>query len=138
MKLRLMRVSEHNDATLGVLCLDGRPMFVTLEDKWRENEKMVSCIPTGVYRCVAHTSPKFGKCFKVLDVPNRSEILIHAGNTHKDTHGCILLGMMYGTIGTATAILSSRAAVDNFMTAMLGIKECELTILGNCYDERPS
>lgn len=129
MKLKLVRVSEHKDATLGVLCIDERPVAVTLEDKWRDNEKMVSCIPTGTYKVKAHNSPKFGRCYKVYDVPDRSEILIHAGNTHKDTHGCILLGLMYGTVGTDTAILSSRAAVDNFMTLMLGVSECTLTIL---------
>lgn len=129
MKLRLVRVSEHKDATLGVLCLDGRPMFVTLEDKWRENERLVSCIPKGKYKVVIHNSPKFGRVYKVLDVPGRSEILIHAGNTHKDTHGCILLGLMYGTIGTETAILSSKAALNNFMVAMSSYSEAELEIV---------
>ena len=129
MKLRLVRVSEYKDATLGVLCLDDRPIAVTLEDKWRDNERMVSCIPTGAYKVMRHISPKFGECFKVIDVPDRSEILIHAGNTHKDTHGCILLGLMYGTVGTEAAILSSRAAVANFMTEMLGVEEAELEIV---------
>jgi len=129
MKLRLVRVSEHNNATLGVLCLDGRPMFVTLEDAWRDNERMISCIPKGTYKVIWHKSPKFGNVFKVVDVPGRSDILIHAGNTHNDTHGCILLGMMYGTLGTQTAILSSRAALANFMTSMLEVKEAELEIV---------
>lgn len=129
MKLRLVRVSEYNEATLGVLCLNNRPIAVTLEDKWRNNEKMVSCIPKGIYKIHRHTSPHFGECFKVLDVPNRSEILIHAGNTHKDTNGCILLGLMYGTVGVDAAILSSRAAVANFMTEMLKVDEAELEIV---------
>lgn len=129
MKLRLVRATEYNDATLGVLCLDARPIAVTLEDKWRDNERMVSCIPTGHYKVKRHSSPKFGECFKVLDVPDRSEILIHAGNTHKDTHGCILLGLQFGTIGTEAAILSSRAAVANFMTLMIGVDEAELEVI---------
>ena len=129
MKLKLVRVSEHNDATLGVLCLDARPIAVTLEDKWRDNERMVSCIPTGHYKVKRHISPKFGECFKVIEVPERSEILIHAGNTHKDTHGCILLGLQFGTIGTEAAILSSRAAVANFMTLMIGVDEAELEVI---------
>lgn len=128
-KLKLVRVSEHNDATLGVLCLDARPMFVTLEDKWRDNERMVSCIPKGKYVIKRHQSPKFGEVFKVLDVPGRNEILVHAGNTHKDTHGCILLGLMYGLVGTESAILSSRAALANFMTAMSEVEKTELEIV---------
>jgi hypothetical protein len=90
---------------------------------------MVSCIPVGTYKIKIHQSPKFGKCYKVHNVPGRDEILIHAGNTHHDTHGCILLGMMFGTIGTDAAVLSSRAALDNFMTMMLGVNEAELTIV---------
>lgn len=129
-QLKLVRVSEYQDATLGVLCLDGRPMFTTLEDKWRNNERMVSCIPAGEYKVKRHKSPKFGECFEVQGVPNRSDILIHAGNTDVDTHGCILLGMMYGTVGTTVAILSSRQAVENFMTAMLGVDEANLVICG--------
>ena len=35
---------------------------------------------------------------------------------------------MYGTIGTETAVLSSRAALANFMTAMLGVEEADLEI----------
>lgn len=129
MKLKLVRATEYNDATLGVLCLDARPISVTLEDKWRDNERMVSCIPVGKYKVKRHISPRFGECFKVLDVPGRSEILIHAGNTHKDTHGCILLGLQFGTIGTEAAILSSRAAVANFMTLMIGVDEAELEVV---------
>ncbi len=128
-QLRLIRVTEHNGATFGVLCIDDRPMFVTLEDKWRDNERMVSCIPKGRYVIKRHKSPKFGECFKVQNVPDRSEILIHAGNTHIDTHGCILLGLMFGTVGTNSAILSSRAAVANFMTEMLGVEEAALEIV---------
>jgi len=128
MKLKLVRVSEYKDAMLGVMCLDARPMFVTLEDRWFDNEKEISCIPVGKYKIKRHNSPKFGEVFQVCEVPGRSHILIHAGNTKEDTHGCILLGFMYGTLGTETAILSSRAAFANFMTSMNGINEAELEI----------
>lgn len=129
MHLRLVRVAEHKDATLGVLCLDGHPMFVTLEDKWRDNERNVSCIPKGSYIVALHKSPKFGKCYQVVNVPNRSDILIHAGNTHVDTQGCILLGMMYGSMGTANAILSSRTAVTAFMHEMNGVEAATLEVV---------
>ncbi len=127
--LKLVRVAEHDNATLGVMCLDGRPMFVTLEDAWRNNERSRSCIPVGTYEVVAHKSPKFGRCYLLENVPGRSEILIHAGNTHEDTSGCILLGMMYGTLGTNTAILSSRAAMASFLTALKDVKRTTLEIV---------
>ena len=128
-KLKLVRVTEHKDATLGVLCIDDRPVFVTLEDKWRDNERQVSCIPKGKYEIIAHSSPKFGRTFQVMNVPDRDAILIHAGNTHKDTHGCILLGLMYGLLGTDSAILSSRAAMEQFMQLMASDSKATLEII---------
>jgi hypothetical protein len=128
-QLRLTRVGEHQDAMFGVLAIDGRPVCVTLEDKWRNNERMISCIPKGKYVIKRHKSPKFGECFKVENVPNRSEILIHAGNTDADTHGCILLGTMFGMVGEKAGILSSRSAMSSFNLLMLNEIEAELEIV---------
>jgi hypothetical protein len=128
MKLTLVRIGEYQDATFGALSIDGRPYFTTLEDKWRNNEKMVSCIPKGKYKIAAHRSPKFGECYQVLNVPNRSHILIHAGNTHVDTHGCILLGLTFSTEGDQAKILSSRAAIAKFMQLLSGELEADLEV----------
>lgn len=129
MKLRLVRVSEYNGATLGVLCLNDMPEFVTLEDAWRANEQMISCIPVGRYKVLPRNSPKFGRTWQVMDVPERDHILFHAGNTHKNTNGCILLGMQFGTIENQSAILASKSAVNRFMSLMAGIPEAELIII---------
>lgn len=127
-KLTLTRIGEFKNATYGVLSINGRPLFTTLEDAWRNNEKLVSCIPKGTYKLRRHQSPRFGECFMVLDVPNRSHILIHAGNTHVDTHGCILLGLMYAVDGQDGGIVSSRAAVQKFMQILTGIDKAEIEI----------
>lgn len=127
--IKLTRVGEYQDATFGVLSVDGRPICVTLEDKWRNNERMVSCIPKGKYIIKRHKSPKFGDCFKLQDVPGRSDILIHAGNTDADTHGCILLGTMFGTVGDKAGILSSRSAMTWFNLLMLNETEAELEVV---------
>lgn len=129
MQLRLVRVSEYNGATCGVLCVNDSPEFVTLEDAWRDNERMISCIPVGRYKIKKHRSPKFGLVYRVEDVPQRDQILFHAGNTHKDTHGCILLGMQFGTIGTDSAVLASRSAFNRFMDLMANSPEAELIII---------
>jgi len=49
----------------------------TLELPWLDNKKRISCIPEGEYDVIKHVSPKFGECFWILDVPDRSEILLH-------------------------------------------------------------
>ncbi len=127
--LRLIRVTEHAGATFGVLCINEAPEFVTVEDAWRDNETKVSCIPVGRYKIVRHKSPRFGAVYKVLDVPNREHILIHAGNTHRDTEGCILLGMQYGKVGPDSAILASRSAFLQFMELMKDTPEAQLMVI---------
>ena len=74
MRLRLVRVSEYNGATCGVLCVNDSPEFVTLEDAWRDNERQISCIPVGRYKVRPRVSPKFGRTWQVMDVPERDHI----------------------------------------------------------------
>ena len=64
----------------------------TLELPWLDNKKRISCIPEGEYDVIKHVSPKFGECFWILNVPDRSEILVHKGNYNRDTLGCVLVG----------------------------------------------
>ena len=71
----------------------------TLEPTWRDYEhgarkiKGRSAIPEGRYAVVISYSPKFKQWLPILlGVPMFKGIRIHAGNTAKDTTGCILLG----------------------------------------------
>lgn len=127
--LRLVRVTEYNNATLGVLCIDDSPEVLTLEDAWRDNETRISCIPVGRYRIKLHRSPRFGVTYKILDVPERSDILFHPGNTNKDTHGCILLGLQYGRLDANSAVLASKSAFQKFMQLMGDVPEAELLVI---------
>jgi len=56
-----------------------------------------------------------------MDVPNFSGIRIHAGNTKKDTSGCILLG----TFKKRNKIESSRVAVKAFEKIVIPYLENE-------------
>lgn len=128
-QLRLVRVTEHNGATLGVLCIDDSPEAVTLEDAWRDNERKISCIPVGRYKLKLHRSPRFGLTYEITNVPERDAILFHAGNTHKDTHGCVLLGLQFGKLDNESAILASKSAFQKFMDLMNGVLEAELLVI---------
>ncbi len=64
----------------------------TLELPNLNNRQIVSCIPEGNYKVVKRSSTKYKNHFHVLDVPNRSYILIHNGNYNYHTKGCILVG----------------------------------------------
>ena len=78
----------------------------TLEDKVRDLNKdgdlndaeegkvyAQTAIPYGKYKVIVSFSPKFKRMLpRLLDVPHFEGILIHRGNTAKDSAGCILVG----------------------------------------------
>ncbi len=113
MKLLLNRESQTADATLGRLFAGTECLYYTCEDLQRD-EKIYgkTAIPCGRYKVVITYSNRFQKHLPlVLDVPGFVGIRIHAGNTAKDTEGCILIGK----VKTANGIGQSRAAMDDFM-----------------------
>lgn len=127
-ELTLIRLPEKNEATPGVLLIEGTPKFVTLEDAWLDNAKNISCIPAGLYEIARHNSPKFGEIFEVQNVPERGAILLHVGNTIDNTTGCILLGMQFGSIRGRPCVWRSKEAFELFMECMRGIERATLRI----------
>ena len=91
----------------GEVDFDEKRIAYTLELPFRGNEKEVSSIPAESYDIVRRGSKRFGEHFLVRDVPRRTDILIHAGNYPKDTHGCILVGESKGVdyVGSSRKIL---------------------------------
>lgn len=105
MKLRLERKYFKDTYTIGNLYIDGTFFCNTLEDKNRDLNKNgkfdngeykvygETCIPSGTYKIVVNMSPKFKRELpRLLNVPSFEGILIHRGNTAKDSAGCILVG----------------------------------------------
>ena len=116
MEIILKRIAKRKDYTIGklYLCnesmppltgggLEGAYLCDTLEPTWRDYAngaykiKGKSAIPEGRYAVVITWSPRF-KTWLPLLVGNQEfskkwqGIRIHAGNTAKDTQGCILVG----------------------------------------------
>jgi hypothetical protein len=78
------------EGTNGKLECDGKFICYTIELPWKNNEKRVSCIPEGKYFIRKRYSPKFKWHLEVVDVENRSLILLHpANNALKELNGCI-------------------------------------------------
>lgn len=126
----VIRVSQSDQGTFGALVLNGRPFCVTLELPWLDNKRDISCIPEGSYLCQRVESNRFGEAFTVREVPGRTHILLHKGNTVEDTTGCILLGQRFLSTGSfgRSMILDSRLAFSAFMDALNGQETFKLVI----------
>lgn len=95
-------------AVHGELTLNGKHIAYTIELPWRENKKRISCIPEGTYILRKRYSEKFKWHFVLLDVPNRSGILIHPANdAQKELQGCI--APVTKITGEGKGILSRKA-----------------------------
>lgn len=105
MKLKLERKYFKDAYTIGNLYIDGKYFCDTLEDKNRDVNKNgkfdngetkiygETCIPFGTYKVILIMSPKFKRELpRLLNVPSFEGVLIHRGNTAKDSAGCILVG----------------------------------------------
>lgn len=118
MKLLLKRVQKTKIFTIGELYIDGKFFCYTCEDTDRGLRqdmplsviekikiKSVTCIPYGKYKVTLdvvspkYSNPKYkwaakidAKVPRLIDVPGYAGVLIHVGNTAKDTDGCILVG----------------------------------------------
>lgn len=105
MKLELTRIALRDTYTIGKLYVDGVYFCDTLEDKVRDINKNGifdngetkvhgrTATPYGKYEVVWAYSPRFKRYTpRLLNVKSFAGVLIHAGNSHEDTDGCILLG----------------------------------------------
>lgn len=116
MEILLKRIARKEAYTIGRLSIDGNYVCDTLEDRDRGLTSHMSdaqicgmkvhgqtAIPTGRYIVDMKTvSPRLGnrpqykfcqgKLPRLIGVPGYSGVLVHCGNTAKDTDGCILVG----------------------------------------------
>jgi hypothetical protein len=89
MELELIRAYDP-DGTNGDLRCGGKIICFTIELPWLGNQRNISCIPEGRYELKKRFVQKFGLHLLVVDVPNRSWILIHPANDAKtQLKGCI-------------------------------------------------
>lgn len=92
--------------------------FNTLELPWVFNQHNISCIKEGTYTILPYSSAKYPNAFILLDVENRSNILMHNGNfsnsiSKTDTRGCILIGKGFGHLDSdkTLEILNSKISL---------------------------
>lgn len=125
--------------TIGKLLIDGIELGIfTLEDCDREKKpvspnapkfqkiKDNTAIPRGTYKLIMSHSARFNRPLpEILNVPEFTGIRIHAGNTDKDTSGCVLLGLTWSGHDN---IGSSKLAVEKFIAKIKWEEENTITI----------
>nr|DAX94861.1 MAG TPA: Protein of unknown function (DUF2778) [Caudoviricetes sp.] len=151
MNIYIRRNAKRDTYTIGALEIAGKRICDTLEDKDRgltdrQPEDVIkrikvhgeTAIPTGTYRVdMDSVSPRFGsvafykqvcggKLPRLVGVKGFAGVLIHAGNTAQDTHGCILVGENK-QVGT---VLNSRDTFEHLykLMAQARAKGEEITI----------
>ncbi len=105
MKILVKRTFLGDEYTIGHMYINGVYFCDTLEDPVRDankngvfdnGEKKIAgdtAIPYGTYPITVNVSPKFKRELPRLSgVAEFEGVLIHRGNTAKDTAGCILVG----------------------------------------------
>ena len=111
MFLELVRESETAaGGIIGRLFVDGQFFGYTLENA-------AAAIPAGDFNLYTRFSPKFLKNKLSIDVPGRSYIMFHGGNTPEDSAGCVLVakerrqdGTIYGDVSDALYYTVKEAA----------------------------
>ena len=133
MRISIKRIDYSDKQTLGILTVYDKLNFPlwecrTLELPWKENQKRVSCIPTGEYKVVKRQSEKYKNHFHILDVPNRSYILIHPANYVRQLLGCIAVGWEHTDIDGdgLRDVTSSKACLKRLYEIMPDKFELEI------------
>lgn len=100
--------------------VDGRHFADTLEPRaidWSKEEKTLgkTAIPEGTYKVEMRYSTKFKTQMPfVQNVPHFDGIMLHVGNSVRDSRGCILIG----TRTFPSVLTQSRKAVNRLILLM--------------------
>lgn len=124
MEIKLTREHFNDICTIGSLTIEGDDIHLfTIEDvdrKLTQTDDLATikdikvfgktAIPYGRYEVVMTFSNRFKQLMPLLlNVPGFEGVRIHAGNTDKDTEGCLLVGYQKDVVNNR--ILQSRPAI---------------------------
>lgn len=131
-KLNLKRIKQMGETTLGKLTIEGvsKSWFV-LEPAGPDSiiEGSDKRIKAGTYKLLPYSSPKYPNVYELRNVPGRTYILIHAGNYHKDTLGCLMPGKTWGSVAKSHYYVgNSKSALKEIFTEIASYKKISINI----------
>jgi len=138
MILKIIRTRQGKHSTLSEIYLDNQLVCYGLEDIPREKKiPGETCIPTGTYRLGFNRDggmngnyydryPKLHRgMIEIQGVPGFSYVYFHIGNTHRETAGCVLVGMGYASEKGDYRLMQSATAYKKLYAKLL-----ELMVMG--------
>jgi hypothetical protein len=136
MQIDVDRFISDEDTTISRVMVDNQFVCFGLEDEYREEKSVGETrIPAGTYRVSLRTEGGFNERYSkrfpeihrgmlhIRDVPNFKLILIHCGNTDKDTKGCLLVGTQANTDRGNMSVVSSTIAYKKFYPLVVDAAE---------------
>jgi hypothetical protein len=115
LELFIKRLYSKPSHIIGQLSIEDNYFSDSLERPWLNNQENISCIPAGRYEVQMLFSEHFQRNLPhLLNVPNRTNVMIHPGNTVNDTEGCILVGK-----NSAPGILTNSRDISDKLNALL-------------------
>jgi Family of unknown function (DUF5675) len=117
MELELIR-KYFSEGTNGEVLYMDRLVTYTIELPWKNNLARVSCIPEGRYELIKRWSLKFNWHLQIMNVSQRSFILIHPANdASRELKGCIAPVCLITGAGKG---IHSRSALKTLMGLVAG------------------
>ncbi|WP_067216753.1 DUF5675 family protein [Marinomonas gallaica] len=130
-RIKLDRQETSANATRGVLTIGGKAgTWYILEPSGPDSttEGSDQRIPQGTYRVTSYSSPKYPDAFELKDVPGRTYILIHPGNFHSNTEGCLMPGKVKMSDNNDLAVGRSRVAFNEIKAHLAGAQRITIEI----------
>jgi hypothetical protein len=116
------RFTSDRESTISLVFVDGQFVCFGLEDEHRTKKVFGETrIPAGIYDVCVRTWGGFHQRYsqrlpyhqgmlEICNVPDFADILIHIGNSEKDTAGCLIVGMgCYSAAGNMSLQASAVA-----------------------------
>lgn len=121
----LVRWAYTPHGTFGTMTVGSYSCYI-VERPWAANKPRESCIPEGIYPLRMRESPvvqrttqgRFRQGWEVCNVPNRTFIMLHPGNTMDDLQGCLAPGKDIGLVKGKWAVTSSQIAFAELMAEL--------------------
>lgn len=138
MKITVDRYQSDPDSTVSRISVDGVFVCYGLEDGYRARKIAGETrIPAGIYQIGVRRAGGFhgryaqDSRFKdihrgmlhILDIPDFTWVLIHVGNTHKHTAGCLLVGTTVNAAPGRMSIGSSAHAYRKLYQVVIDAAE---------------